>query len=177
MNKQTCTTFLLVGVGWLWKVVTVVSAGGVFGVPLAWWEGFTVVVVVVLTVLFAGSALVWGSLSIFPQNLDTRSWNKVDHNYMSKYQPWSQLSICKIHFPVHTFPREVHICQPQAGHLSRDSSFKHANFQPFSCICLQGLSCDLCEVSLKSTKLCLCTRKKGSTWLMWKLVERSTEFH
>lgn len=30
-------------------------------------------VLVVLTVLFAGSAFVWGSLSIVPQNLDTRS--------------------------------------------------------------------------------------------------------
>jgi len=82
LNKYTWTTFLLVGVGWLWKVVTVVSAGGVFGVPLAWWEGFTAVVVVVLTVLFAGSALICGSLSIVPENLDTRSWNKVDRKYV-----------------------------------------------------------------------------------------------
>lgn len=34
-DRLICTTFLLVGEGWLWKVVTVVSAGGVFGVPLA----------------------------------------------------------------------------------------------------------------------------------------------
>lgn len=107
LSKQTCTTFLLVGVGWLWKGVTVVRAGGVFGVPLAWWEVFTVAVVVVLTVLFAGSALVWGSLSIFPQNLDTRSWNKVDRKCVKIST--CQKSICKINFQLQLTVVVTHI--------------------------------------------------------------------
>lgn len=81
----TWTTFLSVGGGWLWKVVTAVSAGVLFGVPLACWEEFTVEVVVVMMVVIVvvvlvlvvalllavleGSGFVWGSLSIAPHCL------------------------------------------------------------------------------------------------------------